>query len=83
MRHYHISGVPIVEHERVAGILTNRDIRFIEERDEDDPIDRWMTHPPLVTVWEATRTLAVVVAVSESAKTGRPAAVRLPDGAES
>jgi UDP-N-acetyl-2-amino-2-deoxyglucuronate dehydrogenase len=39
--------------------------------------------PPLVTVREATRTLAVVVAVYESAKTGRPAAVRLPDGAES
>src|SRR5437016_378434 len=50
MGHYHISGVPIVENERLAGILTNRDVRFIEERDMDDPVRAWMTPAPLVTV---------------------------------
>ena len=50
MSHYHISGVPIVESDRLAGILTNRDIRFIEERDMDDPVSEWMTAAPLVTV---------------------------------
>jgi predicted dehydrogenase len=39
--------------------------------------------PPLVTVRGATRTLAAVIAVYESARTGRPAPVRLPDGVDS
>ncbi|HNR65333.1 MAG TPA: IMP dehydrogenase, partial [Atribacterota bacterium] len=30
MRHYHISGIPIVNYDkRLVGILTNRDIRFL------------------------------------------------------
>jgi UDP-N-acetyl-2-amino-2-deoxyglucuronate dehydrogenase len=33
---------------------------------------------PLVTVWEATRTLAVVIAVYESARTGRPVTIAGP-----
>ncbi len=50
MSHYHISGVPIVQNDRLAGILTNRDIRFLEDRDMDDPVTEWMTAAPLVTV---------------------------------
>ncbi|MBJ7596845.1 MAG: gfo/Idh/MocA family oxidoreductase [Candidatus Nephthysia bennettiae] len=38
--------------------------------------------PPLVTVREAARTLAVVIAVYESAQSGRPARVRLLDGVD-
>jgi predicted dehydrogenase len=38
--------------------------------------------PPLVTVREAARTLAAVIAVYESAQTGRPAPVRLLDRAD-
>ena len=31
MEHYHISGIPIVDYEKkLVGILTNRDIRFLE-----------------------------------------------------
>jgi IMP dehydrogenase len=40
----------VVENERLAGILTNRDVRFIEEADMDDPVRAWMTPAPLVTV---------------------------------
>ncbi len=50
MSHYHISGVPIVQNDRLAGILTNRDIRFLEDRDMDDLVSEWMTAAPLVTV---------------------------------
>ncbi len=28
MKHFHISGIPITEHGKLVGILTNRDIRF-------------------------------------------------------
>jgi hypothetical protein len=37
-------------------------------------------HPPVVTVAEATRTLAVILAVYESAEAGRPALVADADG---
>jgi IMP dehydrogenase len=50
MAHYHISGVPIVAEGRLVGILTNRDIRFAEASDLDQPISAWMTHAPLYTV---------------------------------
>ncbi len=49
MRKYHISGVPITEPSgKLAGILTNRDIRFC--RDLDTPVSRLMTTKGLVTV---------------------------------
>ncbi len=32
MEKYRVSGVPITEGERLVGILTNRDLRFIEDR---------------------------------------------------
>lgn len=50
MSTYHISGVPIVDKNGVLeGILTNRDIRFIEEMDYDQPVKQFMTPQPLVT----------------------------------
>jgi IMP dehydrogenase len=49
MRTYRISGVPIVdEGGRLAGILTNRDLRF--EEDVEQPIERLMTSENLITV---------------------------------
>jgi IMP dehydrogenase len=48
MERYHISGVPITDAEgRLVGLLTNRDLRFIE--DIDQPIANVMRRPPLVT----------------------------------
>jgi IMP dehydrogenase len=41
MAHYHISGIPIVEGERLVGIITNRDIRF--RQDMVQPIGEVMT----------------------------------------
>ncbi len=50
MSTYKISGVPIVDHEnRLVGILTNRDIRFIEPCDFEQPVSHFMTPQPLVT----------------------------------
>jgi IMP dehydrogenase len=47
---YHISGVPITEDGgRLVGILTNRDIRFLESSDFDQPVSQFMTSQPLVT----------------------------------
>src|SRR5918998_1674676 len=48
MARYHISGVPITDGGgRLVGLLTNRDLRFIE--DQDQPIEAVMRKPPLVT----------------------------------
>ncbi len=50
MSTYHISGVPIVQADgSLVGILTNRDIRFVEESDYDLPVSQFMTPQPLVT----------------------------------
>lgn len=50
MSTYHISGVPIVDPlGKLVGILTNRDIRFIEPTDYDQPVSHFMTPQPLVT----------------------------------
>jgi IMP dehydrogenase len=50
MSTYHISGVPIAETGgRLVGILTNRDIRFVEPADYDLPVSQFMTPQPLVT----------------------------------
>jgi IMP dehydrogenase len=48
MKRFHISGVPITEHGKLVGILTNRDIRF--STDEHRPISELMTRERLVTV---------------------------------
>jgi IMP dehydrogenase len=48
MARYHISGVPITDSTgQLVGLLTNRDLRFIEEVDQ--PIANVMRRPPLVT----------------------------------
>src|ERR671931_2643931 len=48
MERYRISGVPIVDDDgRLAGILTNRDLRF--ERDGGKPVSELMTSRNLVT----------------------------------
>ena len=51
MSNYHISGVPIVEglDKKLVGILTNRDIRFIEPQDLSRPVTHFMTSQGLVT----------------------------------
>ncbi len=53
MEHYHISGVPITDDDRhLIGILTNRDLRFVE--DVGQPIEHVMRKPPLVTATPGT-----------------------------
>jgi len=47
MKHYKISGIPIVEGEKLVGILTNRDLRF--ETDLDQRVDQVMTKENLIT----------------------------------
>ncbi len=48
MDHYHISGVPITEPDgKLVGILTNRDLRFIDNIDQ--PIGGVMTKDNLIT----------------------------------
>ena len=48
MERYHISGVPITEADgRLVGILTNRDLRFVE--DETQPVTALMTSTGLIT----------------------------------
>lgn len=50
MSTYHISGVPITADGGVlVGILTNRDIRFVEPGDFELPVRQFMTPQPLVT----------------------------------
>jgi len=50
MSNYHISGVPITEDGgRLVGILTNRDIRFVEAEDYERTVSEFMTSSPLVT----------------------------------
>jgi len=48
MAHYKISGVPITVGEKLVGILTNRDLRFV--RDTSRPVHEVMTSRNLITV---------------------------------
>ena len=44
MSMYHVSGVPITnENGKLVGILTNRDIRFVEAEDYGLPVSQFMT----------------------------------------
>ncbi len=52
MKKYHISGVPVTEHGRLVGILTNRDLRF--ESRLDLAVEDVMTKENLVTVAAGT-----------------------------
>jgi len=47
MSRYHISGVPITEEGKLVGILTNRDVRFVE--DLSRPVYEYMTRENLIT----------------------------------
>ncbi len=47
MNKYHISGIPIVNGELLVGILTNRDLRFVD--DHDRKVSEFMTTEHLVT----------------------------------
>ncbi|MBC8185486.1 IMP dehydrogenase, partial [candidate division KSB1 bacterium] len=47
MNHFRISGIPIVEHEKLVGILTNRDLRF--ETNPNLKIKDVMTSKNLIT----------------------------------
>jgi IMP dehydrogenase len=52
MAGYHISGIPITEKRgggKLVGILTNRDIRFLEAKDFQKPVREFMTRESLVT----------------------------------
>jgi len=50
MEHYHISGVPVTEGEKLVGIVTNRDLRF--ETNLGKPVSEVMTKENLITVEE-------------------------------
>jgi IMP dehydrogenase len=52
MHKYNISGIPIVENDRLVGILTHRDIRFAV--DLHLPVSHYMTREPLVTALSGT-----------------------------
>ena len=52
MAHYKISGVPITVGEKLVGILTNRDLRFV--KDTTQPVNQMMTSENLITVPEGT-----------------------------
>lgn len=49
MRKYKISGVPICEGTKLSGIITNRDLRFMTDKDFDQKISEVMTKERLVT----------------------------------
>ncbi len=50
MEKYSISGIPIVEKGKLIGILTNRDLRFMEDRNQ--PVSEVMTRDNLITARE-------------------------------
>ncbi len=52
MKHFHISGIPIVKDDKLVGILTNRDLRF--ETNLDLKVEDVMTRDNLVTAPEGT-----------------------------
>jgi IMP dehydrogenase len=54
MSRYRISGVPITRDNVLVGILTNRDIRFVEPGDLDQPVSAFMTSEGLVTAQVGT-----------------------------
>ncbi|MDR1242051.1 MAG: IMP dehydrogenase [Deltaproteobacteria bacterium] len=49
MREYRVSGLPVVKGEKLAGILTNRDVRFVKDI-ETTRVKEVMTSKGLITV---------------------------------
>jgi IMP dehydrogenase len=55
MARFHISGVPITDdHGLLIGILTNRDVRFLDPGDEQRPVTDFMTSEGLITASNTT-----------------------------
>jgi len=53
MANYKISGVPVVDSKnKLIGILTNRDLRFLHKKDYSKPVEQFMTKAPLITAKE-------------------------------
>ncbi len=52
MRKYNYSGIPVVNQSKLVGILTNRDVRFIEDENMGIKISEVMTKDKLITVRE-------------------------------
>lgn len=52
MREYNYSGIPVVDQRKLVGILTNRDVRFIEDQNMNIKVSEVMTKDKLVTVRE-------------------------------
>ncbi|MCU1380960.1 MAG: guaB [Acidimicrobiales bacterium] len=53
MAHFHISGVPVTDDAgRLVGIITNRDLRFVEASDQ--PVSEAMTTEGLITAPQGT-----------------------------
>ncbi len=46
------SGIPVVDQRKLVGVLTNRDIRFIEDQDMSIKVSEVMTKEKLVTIQE-------------------------------
>lgn len=49
MKEFRVSGLPVVRNEKIAGILTNRDVRFVKDL-ENTKVKDVMTKRNLVTV---------------------------------
>jgi IMP dehydrogenase len=55
MAKFHISGVPITDEDhRLVGIMTNRDLRFVEPGDLYRPVSEFMTGRNLITAQVGT-----------------------------
>ncbi|MDD9331193.1 MAG: IMP dehydrogenase [Wolbachia sp.] len=52
MREHNYSGIPVVDKYRLVGILTNRDVRFIEDENMNIKVSEVMTKDKLITVRE-------------------------------
>ena len=53
MERFKISGVPVVDKDgKLVGILTNRDLRFVQPTDYDKPVHLFMTKENLITAEE-------------------------------
>jgi len=49
MAKYKISGVPICENGKLVGLITNRDLRFMDESDYSQKISQVMTNKDIIT----------------------------------
>ncbi|WFW29963.1 MAG: IMP dehydrogenase [Wolbachia endosymbiont of Menacanthus eurysternus] len=52
MNKYNYSGIPVVDQSKLVGILTNRDVRFIENKNMNIKVSEIMTKSKLITVRE-------------------------------